>query len=134
MDDLLRSLRGLGVSAPSPDQLMELLDADISTQRRLAQSLSFELLDPDDPLATGDLLEGAIQAVLENYRRSVDKERSILKVSSHIREDLGKRCFTMVYRAIKSGLGGSEGYHTCCLRKASRLHRLTTRILCLLAA
>ena len=101
MEDLLRALRNIGLALPDHEQLLQLSDPDPEVQDKLAQLLALnssatELQDepaatpdeqadsdddqpPVDPLIDADLFKGAVQALLENYNKFIDKERDALK-------------------------------------------------------
>ncbi|PWN49504.1 hypothetical protein IE53DRAFT_380495 [Violaceomyces palustris] len=103
MEDLLRSIRNIGLALPDPTQLLQLLDPDPEVQESLAQMLALNHQEPEqedqesdadddaansdvssdagvaDPLIDSDLFKGAVQALLENYRKAADKERDALK-------------------------------------------------------
>ncbi|SPO22068.1 uncharacterized protein UTRI_02070_B [Ustilago trichophora] len=106
MEDLLRALRNIGLSLPDHEQLLQLSDPDSEIQDNLARHLSLTPakndLVPDesdeaatddnkdgeedddedlalDPLVDADLFKGAVQALLENYNKSIDKERDALR-------------------------------------------------------
>ena len=106
MEDLLRALRNIGLALPDPEQLLQLSDPDAEVQDNLARHLSLTPakndLVPDandatnssnavqdasddeqdlttDPLVDADLFKGAVQALLENYNKSIDKERDALR-------------------------------------------------------
>ncbi|KAJ9478050.1 SET domain-containing protein [Pseudozyma hubeiensis] len=105
MEDLLKALRNIGLSLPDPEQLLQLSDPDTEVQDNLARHLSLtpakDDLLPDeedsghdgaevaaqddeddpvlDPLMDADLFKGAVQALLENYNKSIDKERDFLR-------------------------------------------------------
>ncbi len=108
MEDLLKALRNLGLALPDPEQLLQLSDPDSEVQDNLARHLSLtpakndlvpdendnaiansasddkadEEEDDDlvlDPLVDADLFKGAVQALLENYNKSIDKERDALR-------------------------------------------------------
>lgn len=90
MEDLLRSLRNLGLGAPSPSQLLELLDTDEEVQKRLAQLLSLSsVLDGEGGEEGGaggaammmgqDLLEEAVNALLDSFRKTLDRQREASK-------------------------------------------------------
>lgn len=106
MEDLLKALRNIGLALPDPEQLTQLTNPDGEVQDNLARHLSLtpakadlvpdqqdELVqqgaqqgDEDDednlaldPLVDADLFKGAVQALLENYNKSIDKERDALR-------------------------------------------------------
>ncbi|CBQ72095.1 conserved hypothetical protein [Sporisorium reilianum SRZ2] len=106
MEDLLRALRNIGLALPDAEQLLQLSDPDAEVQDNLARHLSLTPakndLVPDendaqpnadtadaqdeeeddlamDPLVDADLFKGAVQALLENYNKSIDKERDALR-------------------------------------------------------
>lgn len=105
MEDLLKALRNIGLELPDPEQLLQLFDPDSEIQDNLARHLSLTPakndLVPDenepvingdttagsdddeglvmDPLVDADLFKGAVQALLENYNKSIDKERDTLR-------------------------------------------------------
>lgn len=105
MEDLLRALRNIGLALPDAEQLLQLSDLDAEVQDNLARHLSLTPakndLIPDendaqdqsgtddtreddedlgmDPLVDADLFKGAVQALLENYNKSIDKERDALR-------------------------------------------------------
>lgn len=105
MEDLLKALRNIGLALPDPEQLLQLSDPDSEVQDNLARHLSLTPakndLVPDenepttndntaeasdnedglgmDPLVDADLFKGAVQALLENYNKSIDKERDALR-------------------------------------------------------
>lgn len=106
MEDLLKALRNIGLALPDPEQLLQLSDPDGEVQDSLARHLSLtpaknDLVpegneaandagpDPNssgdeedptlDPLIDADLFKGAVQALLENYNKSIDKERDFLR-------------------------------------------------------
>ncbi|KAN0062810.1 hypothetical protein ACQY0O_004630 [Thecaphora frezii] len=102
MEDLLRALRNVGLALPDPEQLLQLSDPDPEVQSKLAQLLALNPStheyqeshhsddegdgdDQDDggpavdPLIDADLFKGAVQALLENYNKTIDKERDGLQ-------------------------------------------------------
>ncbi|KAJ1028486.1 hypothetical protein NDA16_001652 [Ustilago loliicola] len=104
MEDLLKALRNIGLALPDPEQLLQLSDPDGEVQDNLARHLSLTPakndLVPDEnepatddtavrsddedvlemvPLVDADLFKGAVQALLENYNKSIDKERDALR-------------------------------------------------------
>ncbi|SPO39529.1 uncharacterized protein PSFLO_05010 [Pseudozyma flocculosa] len=107
MEDLLRALRNIGLALPDPEQLLQLSDPDPEVQSNLAQLIALNpstheyqdeprdehdagAADGDggsddgdapamDPLMDADLFRGAVQALLENYNKFIDKERDALQ-------------------------------------------------------
>ena len=83
MEDLLRSLRNLGLKTPEPSQLLELLDEDEQVQERLAQILSLSSLEQDfaggAALMGQDLLQEAVKALLDNFKRSLQRQQQAAK-------------------------------------------------------
>ncbi len=104
MEDLLKALRNIGLALPDPEQLLQLSDPDSEVQDNLARHLSLTPAKDDlvpeetdcydgngteagednedlalDPLVDADLFKGAVQALLENYNKSIDKERDALR-------------------------------------------------------
>lgn len=108
MEDLLKALRNIGLALPDPEQLLQLSNLDSEVQDNLARHLSLTPakndLVPDekedqrddcseeptedddddddpllDPLIDADLFKGAVQALLENYNKAIDKERDFLR-------------------------------------------------------
>lgn len=89
MEDLLRSLRNLGLKPPDPSQLLELLEEDEEVQERLARIISLSSLDHDlDANGAGsssdagvaalmgqDLLQEAVTALLDNFRSSLKRQQ-----------------------------------------------------------
>ncbi|PWY98477.1 hypothetical protein BCV70DRAFT_201787 [Testicularia cyperi] len=104
MEDLLKALRNIGLALPDHEQLLQLSDPDPEVQENLARHLALnpakndlesdknveeaqsnhedEEEDDDlgvDPLMDADLFKGAVQALLENYNKFIDKERDALR-------------------------------------------------------
>ncbi len=105
MEDLLKALRNIGLALPDPEQLLQLSDPDTQVQDNLARHLSLTPANNDlvpdeaeqsanstddadsdadedigiDPLVDADLFKGAVQALLENYNKAIDKERDALR-------------------------------------------------------
>jgi hypothetical protein len=87
MEDLLRGLRNLGLQAPNPAQLWQLLDDDVEVQRRLIKLLAFNVSRADEQddtdgdggfaaaLMGQDLLQEAVSALLDNFRRAIERQR-----------------------------------------------------------
>lgn len=81
MEDLLRSLRNLGLKSPESSQLLELLDKDEQIQDRLAKILSLSSLEEDfesgaaAALMGQDLLQEAVKALLDNFQRSLKRQQ-----------------------------------------------------------
>jgi hypothetical protein len=92
MDDLLRSLRNLGLKAPDSSQLLELLDEDDQVRARLVKVISLGSLDLQDGGGGGgaaalmgqELLEEAVKALLGNFQVSIKKQQLVAE-----RERLG---------------------------------------------
>jgi FKBP-type peptidyl-prolyl cis-trans isomerase (trigger factor) len=88
MEDLLRSLRGLGLNAPRSSQLLDLITEqdDPQAQKRLAQLLALGRQDEEeDVLLSKDLIDAGVQALLENFGRAVQKEKELFKVRGSLR-------------------------------------------------
>lgn len=79
MEDLLRSLRGLGLKPPAPDQLLDLLDADQEVQKRLAAELALQPDGDDAGLITKDIIDAGVVAILETFRRSLSKDQELVR-------------------------------------------------------
>ncbi|TKY87275.1 hypothetical protein EX895_003952 [Sporisorium graminicola] len=105
MEDLLKALQNIGLALPDAEQLLQLSDPDAEVQDNLARHLSLTPAKTDvaldendvqtsndahdaqddeedlamDPLVDADLFKGAVQALLENYNKSIDKERDALR-------------------------------------------------------
>ncbi|EST07812.1 SET domain protein [Kalmanozyma brasiliensis GHG001] len=105
MEDLLKALRKIGLALPDHEQLLQLSDPDSEVQDNLARHLSLTPAKDDlvadekdatdaadasstaeddeelalDPLVDADLFKGAVQALLENYNKAIDKERDFLR-------------------------------------------------------
>lgn len=86
MDELLRSLRNLGLKAPDPSQLVELLDEDENVQEELARILSLSSLEQDLEDAGGggaaslmgqELLQEAVKALLDNFHKSIKRQQQV---------------------------------------------------------
>lgn len=84
MEDLLRSLRNLGLKAPESSQLLELLDKDEKVQERLAKILSLSSLEQDfeggaAALMGQELLEEAVKALLDNFQRFLNRQQQAVE-------------------------------------------------------
>ncbi|KDN44243.1 hypothetical protein K437DRAFT_139704 [Tilletiaria anomala UBC 951] len=122
MEDLLRSLRGLGLQAPNSEQLLELLDQEPESQRRLAQLLALQSKDDnDDSLLTKDILDAGVQALFENFARALQKEKELFKselnalavpkpIKTVPRKALLARQAAEIKR-MQEAWAASEGYH-----------------------
>ena len=91
MEDLLRALRNLGLKAPEPSQLLELLDEDEKVQIDLARIMSLSSVAHDLEEGNGggsgsagesvaalmgqELLQEAVSALLDNFRRSLKRQQ-----------------------------------------------------------
>lgn len=86
MEDLLRSLRNLGLQAPGSSQLLELLDEDARVQQNLVKVLSLSsLTDELDEQGGGgggvaalmgqELLQEAVKALLDNFGKFLQRQR-----------------------------------------------------------
>lgn len=93
MEDLIRSLRNLGLRPPDPGQLWELLDDDKEVQTRLVKLLAFNVGPSEEEegeqgtnvgggggndvaaLMGQDLLQEAVSALLDNFKRMLEKQR-----------------------------------------------------------
>ncbi|PWN35306.1 uncharacterized protein FA14DRAFT_39985 [Meira miltonrushii] len=90
MEDLIRSLRNLGLRPPDPGQLWELLDDDKEVQTRLVKLLAFNVAPNEEDgegeqglgggndvaaLMGQDLLQEAVSALLDNFKRMLEKQR-----------------------------------------------------------
>lgn len=102
MEDLVRSLRNLGLRPPNAAQLWELLDDDKEVQARLIKLLAFNNADVDDEGQDGmsagagvaalmgqDLLQEAVSALLDNFRRTIERQRETTqKEEALLRNDM----------------------------------------------
>jgi hypothetical protein len=90
MEDLLRSLRNLGLKAPDSSQLLELLDEDAQVQDRLVKVLSLSSVeqDFDDDAGGGggaaalmghELLQEAVAALLDGFRKTIARQQQAVK-------------------------------------------------------
>ncbi|WFD46539.1 hypothetical protein GLX27_001176 [Malassezia furfur] len=86
MEELVRSLRNLGLAAPRGEQIVSLVDADPRTEKQLAQELAvparIDAQDDEDSAAAmvdAALLSGATEAMLANYNRVLQQNVDALR-------------------------------------------------------
>ncbi|KAE8226017.1 hypothetical protein CF319_g1318 [Tilletia indica] len=89
MEDLIRSLRALGIRPPSGNILVDLLsaDADPKEQKRLADLLALEKLknissdddEEEDIFITPDVVRGALLSLLDSFSRTLSRARDLHK-------------------------------------------------------
>ncbi|KAK0538284.1 hypothetical protein OC842_001347 [Tilletia horrida] len=95
MEDLVRSLRTLGLRPPSGSLLVDLIeaDADPEAQKRLADLLALEKLtttnddgeedggesDDEDVFITPDVVRGALLSLLDSFSRTLARARELHK-------------------------------------------------------
>ncbi|KAK0569451.1 hypothetical protein OC861_000939 [Tilletia horrida] len=87
MEDLVRSLRSLGLKPPSSSLLVDLLesDGDPAAQKRLADLLALEKLNDDDDnedediFITPDVVRGALLSLLDSFSRTLSRSRDLHK-------------------------------------------------------
>ncbi|WFD36300.1 hypothetical protein MCUN1_003179 [Malassezia cuniculi] len=78
MEELVRSLRNLGLAPPTGEQIVSLVDADPRVEQRLARELSVPpQLDSHlggDAVLDTVLMSGATEAMLQSYNRKLQSE------------------------------------------------------------
>ena len=78
MEELVRSLRNLGLAAPNGEQIVALVDADPRVEQRLSRELSVppKLSDDlgEDAFLDTALMSGATEAMLQSYNRKLQAE------------------------------------------------------------
>lgn len=106
MEDLVRGLRNLGLRAPSPAQLLEILDDDAEVRQRLVRVLAFSAFGSgdggglqggkDDDSGDGggssaaaalmgqDLLQEAVAALVDNFTGVIERQRVVSQRESAI--------------------------------------------------
>ncbi|WFD05782.1 hypothetical protein MVES1_001116 [Malassezia vespertilionis] len=85
MEELLRSLRNLDLSAPNGEQVLALFSEYPHVDKQLAQQLavparleSSDVKEGIDAMMDAALLSGATEAMLQNYNRALEKDTELL--------------------------------------------------------
>ncbi|UZJ51802.1 hypothetical protein CBS101457_001122 [Exobasidium rhododendri] len=88
MEDLLRSLRNLGLKPPDSSQLLELIDDDAQVQEKLVKVLALSSVGEDFDEGGGEgagalmgheLLQEAVTALLDNFRKTIAKQQQAVR-------------------------------------------------------